>query len=124
MWINFLINDIRDLVSTLTFWDMLPYSMTALWVLVLCVPLTGIDKRDVFSGMGYAVFCMTAGIILIFTLHSKYSLPSTIGNVINVGVLLLGISAFRWTYRKRVLPSVFEISTSEETQNDQKKPNV
>jgi hypothetical protein len=122
--LTLLINDIKDLITTLTFWDMIPYSMGGMWILLLCVPLSKIDKRDAIACLTYCGFCMAAGIILVFTIHPKYAPETNVTNVLNVSLILLSCSVIRWTYKKRALPSVFDTTAVMEKSNEQKKPDL
>ena len=125
-WLELIWHDVKD---SFMLWDLkdlaLPTYFT-LWLVILFTPLVGVDRRDPFAAMVYVLFCVAAGVTLIFALPQRFTPPSSINFIIGTVLTMAGISAFRWYYRNEYKVAVQRLRyldkrVTGEGQNDGKK---
>ncbi len=90
-----------------------------LWLLILALPLAGIDRRDPFSGLMYIIYLGATGVALVFALPSQYvEVEATPGNqVLSVATMMM-IAAFRWWYHDDSPKEIEDKSASQAKEKD------
>ena len=97
-WLGALFNDIKVAWELLQAVDFALPSFICLWFMLILLPLKGMDRRDPIAGAVYTMFCMGAGVSLMFALPKAY-IPNPSLGVQVVSVFLMGsVAAFRWGY--------------------------
>ena len=97
-WIIALLNDIKVSRELLQAVDFALPSFICLWFMIVLLPLKGMDRRDPIAGAVYTMFCMGAGVVLMFALPKEY-IPNPSLGVQVISVFLMGVvAAFRWGY--------------------------
>lgn len=69
-----------------------------LWILILLIPLKGINRRDPISGMMYSLFCTAAGTALLIAIPQKYALDMPLRSQLNLILFMSVFSALRWSF--------------------------
>jgi len=120
-WLAALANDIRESWELLQAVDFALPSFACLWLLIVLLPLKGMDRRDPISGAMYTMFCMAAGVALMFALPQRY-IPNPSLGVQVVGVMLMGFAgAFRWTRGANMVVLARELDTKAKGVEDGKE---
>jgi hypothetical protein len=71
-----------------------------LWLTLLWIPNTNVDRRDVISGITYVLFMVFAAILMLLVLPQRFS-PVFSPQVQMLIILLAGtIASFRWFSRR------------------------
>ena len=83
------------------------------WLVLLRMPLSGIDRRDQTAGLTYALFMCFSGTILILAVGQPRDMFSGILTHLIVVLLIFGAAKPRWTNRNDRLKKYSEMSTEE-----------
>ena len=67
-WLAVIVYDLKNMITSLEPVDFAQPSFVAMWVFIVMLPLIGIDRRDPIAGLVYILFCVAAGVALIFAL--------------------------------------------------------
>lgn len=95
--------DLYETYSTLEIKDLALPTFAGLWVLTLLIPLTGINRRDLATAATYILYMISAAVILLFILPSKYveldvTTTSQVLSLLSLGCVALS----RWWFRKDI----------------------
>ena len=120
-WLELIWQDTRDSLLTWDLKDLALPTYFVLWLAILFTPLVGVDRRDPFAAMVYVLFCVAAGVTLIFALPQNYTPPSSVQFVIGATLSMSGISAFRWYYRDEYKISVQMLKGMDKRVTEEKK---
>lgn len=97
-WFGAIILDIKMSWQLLQAIDFALPSFICMWFLILLTPLHGMDRRDPIAGSVYTLFCMGAGVCLMFAIPKAYiELPSLTTQIVSISAMA-SISAFRWFF--------------------------
>ena len=97
-WALLLWKDILDAVLDLRPMDFAQPSFFALWLVILFMPLIGVDRRDPISGIVFVLFCMASGAALVFALPQEL-IPESDLKTINITLTCMGLGAgIRWVF--------------------------
>ena len=78
--------------------EIVPFLYFGLWVLILCTPLFGIDRRDNIAGLVYVLFCIASGVTLVLVLPKEnYGIPPLSQQIFYV-TLMGVIATYRWYF--------------------------
>ena len=97
-WLSVIWYDLKNAWDSLEPVDFAMPSFIGLWIIILFMPLFGIDRRDPIAGLMYVLFCSGAGVALVFALPQNYAPPRTMNLQITTVLFMGGVSAFRWFY--------------------------
>lgn len=104
---NFLTLGMRDLVESyqaVRAVDLALPTFLGLWLVMLLMPLKGIDRRDPYGGMMYTLYLTASGVALIFALPRKYLATSPTFEVQFLAVTcMILLAALRWYLGKDTL---------------------
>lgn len=70
-----------------------------LWMVILFLPLIGIDRRDPIAGLVYVLYCVAAGVTLVIILPEKYSDVLSLKTQFNLVMAMIFCASFRWFYK-------------------------
>jgi hypothetical protein len=70
----------------------------ALWLVLLWIPLIGIDRRDHVCAMVYVMYLMGAAAMFMFALPEQFMEPMSFLHMNGVLVLVGVVAAARWYY--------------------------
>ena len=95
-WISVIWFDLKNAWYSLEPVDFATPSFVGLWILILLLPLIGIDRRDPIAGAVYMLFLTGAGVALVFALPQKFT--SSGGSNIQLATVFVmaAVSGFRW----------------------------
>jgi len=120
-WVVALLEDVRVSWGEVQAIDFALPTFIGLWCLIVFLPLRGMDRRDPMSGAVYTMFCMGAGVCLMFALSKEYVANPTFG-VQLISVSLMGlVAAVRWGYGSNNVLSQEETPSPETKHNTPKK---
>ena len=96
---TFLAEDFVIALYSITPKDFAYPSYILLWMVILYLPLHGIDCADPVAGMVYVLYCIGSGATLFFALPNEFNSLEDLG--IHFGTLLaMGIAgAYRWGHK-------------------------
>ena len=120
-WLELLWHDIKE---SFLLWDLKDLALPtyfALWLVILFSPLVGVDRRDPYAAMVYVLFCVAAGVTLIFALPQRFTPPHSINFVIGALLSMAGISAFRWYYRNEYKVAVQRLRSLDQRVTEERK---
>lgn len=82
-----------------------------LWLIILFVPLTRIDRRDRMAGITYSLFMCFSGVFLILACAGRDGGFAHFDIYLSVCAVVICISGLRWFRRPTVQKPYVEIST-------------
>jgi hypothetical protein len=106
------IEDIVDAFASMSAQEWSVVVGSVMWLVLLWMPLRGIDRRDRIAGATYALWLGTAGFILILAVPRKMSASSYSSDHFFLLLALAAIAFIRWVTRRRV---VLEVPLKKET---------
>ena len=104
---NFITLGLRDLIESyqaVRAVDLALPTFLGLWLVILLMPLRGIDRRDLYGGMMYTLYLTASGVALVFALPRKYLATSPTFEVQLLAVTcMILLAGLRWYLGKDVL---------------------
>ena len=108
------LSDVAAVVKDFTVTEMTTLVSVVLWLVVMAMPLTGIDRRDNITGITYLLYAAGSGIMLTVVIPGKFvhwddaiwQIASLLG--------LLAVASIRWI--KRPPPPIVKASSIRETE--------
>ncbi len=93
------VSDLLESYRALRAVDLALPTFFCLWLVILLMPLRGIDRRDPYGGAMYMLYLAASGVALIFALPRKYvaTSPSLAVQLVAVICIILA-AALRWYY--------------------------
>lgn len=86
--------------------EVLMAAAASLWLVILCLPLSGVDRRDHIAGLTYVLFCISAGVMLTIALPGRFGNFSDAPHHLEAIALFAFVAAVRWMWRRRPLPRI------------------
>lgn len=116
--LNLIWHDIQVSFSGITVKDLARPIFLLLWLFIVLIPLTRVDRRDTLAGAVYVLFCMASGVALVWALPQTYvSDKPTMYNIFLSMLIMSAISAFRWFYRSHTYEFTTHIDNSNPDKN-------
>ena len=100
-WLLIIWSDLKDSILAFTVRDLTRPSFFGLWLVILLMPLIGVDRRDPVAGMVYVVFALGAGAALVFALPKDLVDEPSIQTIFWSMVLMGIASSVRWVWGRR-----------------------
>lgn len=72
-----------------------------IWLILVALPLTGIDRRDSTAGVTYVVFCVAAAVALLLALPARNRTLLEADVHVRVIALAAAIAGVRWIWQRR-----------------------
>ena len=80
-----------------------------LWGCIVHVPLSGVERRDMFALSSYIMFSLAAGTLLIIVLPMHHAETNGLGFQIMVSLVIVAFTLYRWYVKPR---TAIELSDS------------
>lgn len=71
-WLIVLFSDLRDAILLTELVDLTLPMFFGLWLVILFMPLIGIDRRDPNAGAVFVLYCVASGAALVFALPQQF----------------------------------------------------
>ena len=97
-WLILLLIDLEDVAIEVRASELARPSMFALWLLILFMPIIGVDRRDVISGAMYVLYCMAAGAAMVFALPQELAGETSPATPHIVVSCMGAAAALRWVF--------------------------
>lgn len=95
-WLELLVRDITDAVLGLRPVDFAFGTFVMMWLIILFMPLIGVDRRDPIAGAVFSLYCVASGAALVYALPQEI-MGETNLKTINISLTCMGIAAgIRW----------------------------
>ena len=95
-WMQLLLKDILDAIFGLRPVDFAFGTFITMWLIILFMPLIGVDRRDPIAGMVFSLYCVASGAALVFALPQEL-MGETDLKTINITLSCMAIAAaVRW----------------------------
>jgi hypothetical protein len=94
-----LLNDLIDLFRTIDLADLMTPLGLIIWSSILLIPLKGTDRRCRISAATYSLFCVAAGIALLFALPQRFIKTPPIGSQMTLVFFMGSLAAVRWLFK-------------------------
>ena len=95
-WFSFLKEDLQAVVYAFELNDLAYPTYFILWLIILFLPLLGIDRHDPIAGLVYILYLVTTGATLIFALPDNLNSVSDLNIHFSVLVAMGCAAAYRW----------------------------
>ena len=119
-WVRVLKSDADFLFYSWSLADLAIPIAIVFWGLVLMIPLTGVDRRDVGAFGSYVVYSVFGSILLVIVLPYQYVDTSALGTQILTAILATTATAFRWFSRSKAVPRISDTVLSLGQSNGEK----
>lgn len=100
IWLIF--NDIKEIILAIDRQDVLRSCFWLLWGIIVFSPLKDVDRRDHLAAAVYVLFCMGAGVALVFAIPQEFLPQVSLGRTFVIIIVMGVIAALRWYYKNRV----------------------
>jgi hypothetical protein len=102
-WFEFIQNDVLAIFAELSMKDLqYPFSLI-LWIVLVSLPLHGVERRDHIAGMSYTLYCTATAIVLFLALPGSFVDLADIGFHIAFVSFVVGVTSYRWFHSNDTL---------------------
>ena len=102
-WLEFIQNDVLAIFAELSMKDLqYPFALI-LWIILISLPLHGVDRRDHIAGMSYTLYCTVTAIVLFLALPGNFMGLADIGFHIAFVSFFVGVTSYRWFHSNDTL---------------------
>lgn len=114
-WWEFIQKDVLAIFADLSTKDLqYPFALV-LWVILVSLPLHGVDRRDHIAGMSYTLYCTVTAIILFLALPGSFLNLADVGFHIAFVSFFVGVTSYRWFHSNDTLIIVTNGTTKKKT---------
>lgn len=121
-WWTFVEKDVLAIFAAFSPKDLQYPLALLLWVIVVSMPMHGVDRRDRIVGICYTLYCTATGITLFLALPEAVKSFSDVGLHLAIFSVLAAISAYRWFSYEA--PQVVTKSTKDKSKPKKETPGV
>jgi hypothetical protein len=102
-WLEFIQKDVLAIFAELSMKDLqYPFALI-LWIILVSMPLHGVDRRDHIAGMSYTLYCTATAIVLFLALPGSFMELADIGFHIAFMSFFVGVTSYRWFHSNDTL---------------------
>jgi hypothetical protein len=102
-WLEFIQKDVLAIFAELSMKDLqYPFALI-LWIILVSLPLHGVDRRDHIAGMSYTLYCTATAIVLFLALPESFMDLADIGFHIAFVSFFVGVTSYRWFHSNDTL---------------------
>ncbi len=102
-WLEFIQKDLLAIFAEFSMKDLqYPFALV-LWIILVSLPLHGVDRRDHIAGMSYTLYCTATAIVLFLALPGSFLELSDIGLHIAFVSFFVGVTSYRWFHSNDTL---------------------
>ncbi len=102
-WWEFIEKDILAILADFSMKDLqYPFAMI-LWIVLVSLPLHGVDRRDHIAGMSYTLYCTTTAIVLFLALPGTFTTIADFGLHLAFVSFFIGVTSYKWFHRNDTL---------------------
>ncbi|WP_141731447.1 hypothetical protein [Oligoflexus tunisiensis] len=102
-WLEFIQKDVLAIFAELSMKDLqYPFALV-LWIILVSLPLHGVERRDHIAGMSYTLYCTATAIMLFLALPGSFADYTDIGFHIAFVSFFVGVTSYRWFYSNDTL---------------------
>jgi hypothetical protein len=95
-WFEFVRSDALAIFAELTLKDFqYPFALI-LWIILISLPLHGVERRDHIAGISYTLYCTSTAIVLFLALPGSFKEFTDIGVHIAFVSFFIGVTSYRW----------------------------
>lgn len=117
-WWEFIQKDLLAIFAEFSSKDLqYPFALI-LWVILVSLPLHGVDRRDHIAGMSYTLYCTTTAVVFFLALPGSYTSIADIGIHVAVVALFMGVTSYRWFHQNDALIIVSDGTGSKTKKQD------
>jgi hypothetical protein len=120
-WLRVLKSDADFLFYSWSLADLAIPIAIVFWGLILMIPMTGVDRRDINAFGSYVVYSVFGAILLIIVLPYQYVDTSSLGMQIATAILVTTATGFRWFARNKATPRISDTVLSLGQSNGEEK---
>jgi hypothetical protein len=102
-WFDFIQKDALAIFAELSVKDLqYPFALI-LWIILISLPLHGVERRDHIAGMTYTLYCTSTATILFLALPGSFTDYKDIGFHIAFVSFFVGATSYRWFHSNDTL---------------------
>ncbi len=102
-WLEFIQKDLLAIFAEFSMKDLqYPFALI-LWIILVSLPLHGVDRRDHIAGMSYTLYCTATAIVLFLALPGSFLTLGDIGFHIAFVSFFVGVTSYRWFHSNDTL---------------------
>ncbi len=102
-WLEFIQKDLLAIFAEFSMKDLqYPFALI-LWIILVSLPLHGVDRRDHIAGMSYTLYCTATAIVLFLALPGSFLELGDIGFHIAFVSFFVGVTSYRWFHSNDTL---------------------
>ncbi len=102
-WLEVIQKDLLAIFAEFSMKDLqYPFALV-LWIILVSLPLHGVDRRDHIAGMSYTLYCTATAIVLFLALPGSFLELSDIGLHIAFVSFFVGVTSYRWFHSNDTL---------------------
>jgi hypothetical protein len=117
-WLEFIQSDALAIFAELSTKDLqYPFALI-LWIILVSLPLHGVDRRDHIAGMSYTLYCTATAIVLFLALPGSFTDFTEIGIHIAFVSFFVGVTSYRWFHSNDTLIIVSDGKTSKKKKQE------
>lgn len=99
--LRFILQDILGNIMSIEFADVARPGFFCLWLICICTPLRGVDRRDRICGGVYSLFMAAAGVALLIALPQRWvGQGETLVNQLVMVIFMASAAFLRWEFGK------------------------
>jgi hypothetical protein len=117
-WLEFIQTDALAIFAELSTMDLqYPFALI-LWIVLVSLPLHGVDRRDHIAGMSYTLYCTATAIVLFLALPGNFTDFAEIGIHIAFVSFFVGVTSYRWFHSNDTLIIVSDGTTGKKKKQE------
>lgn len=95
-WLEFVGKDVLAFFAELSMRDLqYPFALL-LWVILVSLPLHGVERRDHIAGISYTLYCTATAVVLFLALPGSFLDAADIGFHLAFISFAIGVTSYRW----------------------------
>jgi len=118
-WLEFIQKDVLAIFAEFSTKDLqYPFALV-LWIILVSLPLHGVERRDHIAGMSYTLYCTATSVVLFLALPGSFQDFADIGFHVAFVSFAIGVTSYRWFHSNDTL-----IIVSDGKPNQKKKQEL